>query len=74
VLADEEFPGWHLFRSRPEPGRLARFWATRTGKLRRKPQDLPPDESARWAMTVDGDSEGELWLAIKEQEALDDTG
>jgi hypothetical protein len=69
----DQFPGWHAYRSRPEPGRLARFWATRTGRKRRRPEYLHPDDSARWAMTVDGDNPAQLRQAIEEQQEIDDT-
>ena len=70
----DQFPGWHAFLSRPEPDRLPRYWATRTGALRAKPRDLPLDASVKWSMTVDGDTPAELRLAIEEQQAIDDSG
>lgn len=58
-----DFPGWHAWRSS-----AGRYWATRTQR-RRKPADLPIDESVTWAMTVDGDTPGQLRQAIAKQEA-----
>lgn len=56
------FPGWHAWKSS-----AGRFWATRTGR-REKPDDLPFDAAAAWAMTVDGDTAAKLREALAEQE------
>jgi hypothetical protein len=63
-----DFPGWHAWRSN-----AGRYWASRVAH-RRKPDELPFDESVTWAMTVDGDDSAQLRRAIEEQEALEDTG
>ncbi len=57
-----DFPAWHAWRSSS-----GRYWATRL-QHRRKPDDLPENESARWAMTVDGDNAAQLRDAITTQE------
>ena len=58
-----EFPGWHAWRSS-----AGRYWATRLTH-RRKPPELPLDESVTWAMTVDGDTAELLREALIGQEA-----
>ena len=58
------FPRWRAWRS--DAGRL---WATRTDRPGR-----PSGAPAEWAMTVDGDTPGQLREAIAEQEQLRDTG
>lgn len=58
-----EYPGWHAWLSS-----AGRYWASRVTH-RRKPSDLPLDESVTWAMTVDGDNEAELRKALEAQEA-----
>ena len=58
------FPRWHAWRSS-----AGRFWAVRTDR-RGRPSGAP----AEWAMTVDGDTPGDLREAIAQQEDLKDTG
>ena len=61
-----DFPGWNIFSSR---GARKRYWASRRGANRDKPDELPFDESVTWAMTVDGDTPADLRDAIAAQEA-----
>ena len=55
-----QFPGWHAWTSS-----AGRFWATRTGPNRRRPDCAPPE----WALTVDADTPAKLEQALLEQEA-----
>jgi hypothetical protein len=55
-----QFPGWAPWRSS-----AGRFWATRTGPNRRRPDHAPPE----WALTVDGDDAAQLRQALQAQEA-----
>jgi hypothetical protein len=59
-----QFPRWHAWRSS-----AGRFWAVRTDR-RGRPSGAP----AEWAMTVDGDTAGDLTAAIAQQEQLADSG
>jgi hypothetical protein len=52
-----QFPDWRPWRSD-----AGRFWATRTRTL---PRRIPPG----YAMTLDGDTPGQLAEAIRAQEA-----
>ena len=62
----DDFPGWNIFSSK---GVRKRYWASRRGANREKPDELPFDQAVAWAMTVDGDDAAQLRKAIEAQEA-----
>jgi hypothetical protein len=58
-----QFPGWYAWKSS-----AGRYWATRTGSLRRRPKGAP----AEWAMTVDADDTTELRVVLGRQDEADE--
>jgi len=58
---EEEFPGWHVWRSN-----AGRWWATRTGAVLRR-----DDLGTGRVMTVDADDVGSLRNQLHSQARLD---
>lgn len=63
MVGDTHIGSWQVWQSR-DGDRPGQWYATRTGDL----PDNPPDG---WAMTVHGQTEGELRNAIARQVAMD---
>jgi hypothetical protein len=61
ALLETEFPGWHIWRSN-----AGRWWATRTGPVRRR-----DDLGTGRVMTLDANDEAGLRVQLESQADLD---